>query len=59
MRWSMIIFATALTIAAIWGTTVNSGRFPQNPDGLVSPALDVMGMMKKAKNLPEEKFDAN
>jgi hypothetical protein len=59
MRWTMIIFATVLTIAAIWGTTVNGGRSPHKADGLASPALDVMGMMKKAKNLPEERFDAH
>jgi hypothetical protein len=59
MRQTMIIAAAALGIAAIWGTTVVRGRTPQGSAALASTAIDVMGMMKKAKSLPEEKFDAH
>jgi hypothetical protein len=58
MRQTLIILATALVIAAIWGTTVKSGRTPQKPVAMASTAIDVMEIMKKAKNLPEEQFDA-
>lgn len=64
MRRTLIISATALVIAAIWGTTVISGRTPQKPVAQASTAIDVtvvdvMGMMKKAQNLPAEQFDAH
>jgi hypothetical protein len=59
MRRTMIIIATALTIAASWGTTVYSGRTVPKPASLSSTAMDVMGMMKNAKNLPQEQFDAH
>jgi hypothetical protein len=58
MRRTMIIFATTLVIAAIWGITVTSGRIWQKPARPASATMDVMGMMKNAKNLPEEHFDA-
>jgi hypothetical protein len=64
MRQIMIISATALAIAAIWGTTVIGGHTPEKSVARESTAIDVkvvdvMEMMKKAKNLPKEQFDAH
>ena len=64
MRQTKIIAAAALVIAVIWGTTVIGGRTPQKAAALAPKAIDVMPidvmmMMQKAKNLPEERFDAH
>jgi hypothetical protein len=62
MRQTVIVAATALVtaIVAIWGTTIITAHSTKHAD--VAPAstpIGVMQMMKDAKKLPEEKFDAH
>jgi len=61
MRRTIIVASTALVtaIAAGWGATIVA-HSPKNPPSVAaSSSIDVMKMMKDAKNLPEERFDAN
>jgi hypothetical protein len=54
-----IIATTAVVvgIAAIWGLTTVIARQPK--DASVGPAsIDATQMMRKAKNLPVERYDA-
>jgi hypothetical protein len=57
-----IVSALALVTAifAIWGATTISAHNPENLNAATaSRSINVMQMMVEAKNLPEEKFDAN
>jgi hypothetical protein len=62
----MKIIVSALTlvtaIVAIWGATVMFGHTSANPDDVTaanSSSIGVMQMMKNAKDLRDEKFDAH
>jgi len=62
MRQTIIIAGTALVSAAIavWGTTVIIAQSPKTSAAIkAAPSIEVIEMMKRAKNLPEEKFDAH
>jgi hypothetical protein len=63
MRQTFIVAATiavVTAIVAIWGATVIIAHSPKQTNaGPVSKSIDVMQIMKDAKNLPEERFDAN
>ena len=63
MRQTFIVAATiavVTAIVAIWGATVIIEHSPKHTTaGPVSKSIDVMQIMKDAKNLPEERFDAN
>jgi hypothetical protein len=57
-----IVSALALVtaIVAIWGATVIFAHTPKNPNAaMASGSINVMQMMKDAKNLPEENFDTH
>jgi hypothetical protein len=46
-------------ISAIWGATVIFAHNPRNPNVAMAPSsINVMRMMKDAKNLSEKNFDA-
>lgn len=52
-------FALVTAISAIWGATVIFAHSPKTPNVAMAPSsINVMQMMKEAKNLPEEEFDA-
>ena len=51
---SIAIFAAML---AIWGTTGNVSTSPKQASA--DSSIDVMQLMRDAKGLPEEKFDAH
>jgi hypothetical protein len=62
MRQTVIVAATALVSAliAIWGTTVIIAHAPRNSaPAAAATSIGVTEMMKNAKNLPEEKYDAH
>ena len=62
MRQTVITSATTAlvtAIVAIWGTAVFIGHHEKRPEALASTSIDVMKMMRDAKGLPEEKFDAH
>lgn len=62
MRQTVIVVTTALVIAiaAIWGTTVITASSPRTTNAApASASIDVMQMMKDAKNLPHQQFDAH
>jgi hypothetical protein len=51
--------ALVTAISAIWGATLIFAHNPKNPNVAMAPSsINVMQMMKEAKNLPEKKFDA-
>jgi hypothetical protein len=59
MRQTVMVAATTAlvsTIVAIWGTTVIQ-KHSANPAAATS--IDVMKMMREAKGLPEESYEAN
>lgn len=59
MRQTVIATALIVVILAILGTSVITANSPRT--GTAAPAstsVDVMQMMKDAKNLPDQKFDA-
>ena len=62
MRQTVITAATTALVTAmvaIWGTTVIIAHSQKGPaTAATADSIDVMEMMKKAKNLPEEKYDA-
>ena len=62
MRQTIIIASmTALVSAniATWGTTVIIAQMQKDPEAATaSTSIDVMRMMGAAKDLPEEKYDA-
>jgi hypothetical protein len=52
MDWSVIV--------AIWGASVITAHSPKTATATpASTLIDVMRMMKDAKNLPDESFDAH
>ena len=59
MRRTLPLACTALVAAilAIWGTTGTVATSPKKAS--VDPSIDVMQMMRNARNLPEQQFDAN
>jgi hypothetical protein len=62
MRQTVVaVTATLVTlIAAIWGTNEFTAKSQQFVGAApASIAIDVMKMMRDAKGLPEEKFDAH
>jgi hypothetical protein len=63
MRPNLIfaVGAFALAIVVIWRlTTIVIAPHPQNANAAaVSPSIDTMQMMKNARNLPIERFDAH
>ena len=62
MRPNLIVTVSmvVLVVAVIWGlTTIIVALNPQDADAApVSPSIDAMQMMKDARNLPIERFDA-
>ncbi len=62
MRQTAPIAVTALitAIAAIWGLTVmHASSSQQSASAPASASIDVMQIMKDAKNLPEQQYDAH
>jgi hypothetical protein len=62
MRQFIAIAATAIisAVVASWGTTVIMADVAHKAS--VAPeaaSIDIMQMMRSAKNLPEERYDAN
>ena len=59
MRRTLTFASIALvaTILAIWGTTGIVATSPKKASA--DSSIDVMRMMRDAKGLPEEKFDAH
>jgi hypothetical protein len=52
--------AVVTAIVAIWGTTIIVAHNEKHPEvATASASIDVMKMMRDAKGLPEEKFDAH
>jgi len=65
MRQTIIVVASTAFVTAIvasWGTAAIIAQSPKNP-GVIAPAVsksvDVMQLMKNAKNLPEESYDSH
>ena len=62
MRQTVIACATTALvtgIVAIWGTTIIIAHTEKHPEAATaSTSIDVMKMMRDAKGLPEEQFDA-
>ena len=52
---SFASIALVAAIVAIWGTT---GIVATSPNTAAATSIDVMQMMRDAKNLPEQPFDA-
>ena len=63
MRQTVIVaVATALltAIVASWGTTIIITHAEKHPGAATaSTSIDVLKMMRDAKGLPEERFDAH
>jgi hypothetical protein len=62
MRQTVIASATTAlvtAIVAIWGTAVVIGHTEKHSEAMASTSIDVMKMMRDAKGLPEERFDAH
>ena len=63
MRQTLIVASTTALVTAIvasWGTTIMIANTEKHPEAAsASTAVDVMKMMRDAKGLPEEKFDAH
>ena len=59
MRRTLTLASIALVAAilAIWGTTDIVATSPK--EASAASSIDVMQMMRDAKNLPEQQFDAN
>lgn len=62
MRQTVITAASTALITAIvsiWGTTIIIAHSQKSPAvAMAAGSVGVMEMMRKAKDLPEEKFDA-
>lgn len=61
MRYTMILTTAALiaAIPAIWGATAILAKPRNGADAApAATSIDVMGMMKNAKGLPEQQFGA-
>jgi len=60
MKTIVSALALVTTIVAIWGATVIFAHTSTKPNAATaSSPIDVMQMMKDAKNLPEETFDTH
>ena len=63
MRQTVIVAATTALVTAIvasWGTTIMIANTEKHPEAAsASTSVDVLKMMRDAKGLPEEKFDAH
>ena len=62
MRQIIIASATSAFVTAIvsiWGTAVIVAHTEKRPEPVASTSIDVMKMMRDAKGLPDEKFDAH
>jgi hypothetical protein len=62
MRMTLIVAVTTmvLAIAAMWGHTSIIAPHPKDANAAPAPALiDVTQMMKDARNLPVQQFDAH
>jgi hypothetical protein len=61
MRRTIILATTTAVIAIVagWGATIVAHSSKRSQPVAASTSLDVMKMMKDAKNLPEERFDAH
>ena len=63
MRQTVIVASTTAlvtAIVAIWGTTIIIAQTEKHPEApTASASIDVLNMMRYAKGLPEEKFDAH
>ena len=62
MRKMMILTTAALitAIPAIWGATAILAKPRNGADAApAGTSIDVMGMMKNAKDLPDQQFDAH
>ena len=63
MRQTVIVAATTAlvtAIVAIWGTTIIIAHTEKDPEAATaSTSVDVLKMMRDAKGLPEEQFDAH
>jgi hypothetical protein len=62
MRQTIIASATTAlltAVVAIWGTATIIAHTEKHPEALASSSIDVMKMMRDAKGLPEESFDAH
>ena len=61
MRQNIIVasvIALVTVIAAVWGTNIVA-HAPKQAAASAANSIDVLQMMKSARNLPEEKFDAH
>ena len=63
MRQTVMVAATTAlvsTIVAIWGTTVMIAQIQKHSaDPAAATSIDVMKMMREAKGLPEESYEAH
>jgi hypothetical protein len=62
MRQTVIVAATTALVTALvasWGTTIIVANTEKPEAATASTSIDVMKMMRDAKGLPEEKFDAH
>jgi hypothetical protein len=65
MRQTIVVVTTTALVTAIvasWGTATIIAHSPKNPGAATaatSKSIDVMQLMKDAKNLPEERYDAH
>ena len=59
MRQTALVFTVALvaTIVVLWGVTAHSPQKAIAPH--TSASIDVMQMMMNAKDLPDQRYDAN
>jgi hypothetical protein len=60
VKTTVSALALSTAIFAIWGATTIFAHNAKNPNAATaSSSINVMQMMVEARNLPEEKFDAN
>jgi len=62
MRQTIIASAITAFVTAVvtsWGTAAIIAQTEKRPEALASSSIDVMKMMRDAKGLPEESFDAH
>ena len=61
MRQNIIlasVIALVTVIAAVWGTNIVA-HAPKQAAASAAGSIDVLQMMRNARNLPEEEFDAH
>lgn len=61
MRTTMIVaIAVMIGLAAVWGADVITASSPKAVNSVpASASLDIMQMMKDAKNLPVQQYDSH